>query len=809
MNSLRHWLVAFAALAVVTSQPDSPSSPDADTEFPTSLPTLIPTHLPTLTPTYYPTFTRRPTLVPSVTSSPSVTFDPTPPPTHSPTSKPTPYPTASHAPTATGAPTYPTPPPTHLPTTWEPTTVPTLSPTTELTMFGQQFAIGVSFIMVIVAYAVYSLNKPSELASRGLDYKMFRIREFKIEKRWACKFCGFVRNRASGPDCRQCGTNQLGEQEILPVHTSRGVITDRWTIRTPLVSNSHTKHEKENVFSMSNNISIAKTNHSEKSNLKNNMKNNRNAHSHHNSTLPHCSSSFITSGRSINTSVGKSEGQRLIIWERPNWPFSKGGSSGGVSGDVHDFVGDFSRLSELPVALALSELGFLVTEKGLSGATINTHQMDEDDDEGGGGGRKKKSLWGKIKKLSTPKMSSAIKKDGSGTLEWVVAQGGVAESEISINLKDIAAGMGMKHDIAEDGTSTGNSSGKGGGERYFDNHTSSKHAGHHESHLQTSVNLYDDALSMRKCFYPEKVAWFYEQVGKLRDLAISEHIPIEYATTYPSSVLRDSYALLNKVTPQQVLASAYKVQLIAGHSHSRSVEVDGEVEEKWLQALFSQFVDPSCDVLIPSDSGALELSSPISLDAKTDVGRLSMFSALGRAIAMALVRRVFVGFRISPNICKLLVGEPISFFDLLHSDQALFQDLLRLMMMPDDAVKALHLMMPDTTTEGGTLGTSKVEDDSTSTSTSSRNGSRDGVHWPGRGSSIGTAIDHNNRLEYVFRKTEYQIFGRTQQEFTALRQSLYEVIPASLLQVFDYREFSMLLNGYHKADSEESFTVSV
>jgi hypothetical protein len=47
------------------------------------------------------------------------------------------------------------------------------------------------------------------------------------------------------------------------------------------------------------------------------------------------------------------------------------------------------------------------------------------------------------------------------------------------------------------------------------------------------------------------------------------------------------------------------------------------------------------------------------------------------------------------------VGEPVTFLDLLHSDQSMFQDLLRLMMMHPESVANLNLSMPGTTTEGG------------------------------------------------------------------------------------------------------------
>jgi hypothetical protein len=77
--------------------------------------------------------------------------------------------------------------------------------------------------------------------------------------------------------------------------------------------------------------------------------------------------------------------------------------------------------------------------------------------------------------------------------------------------------------------------------------------------------------------------------------------------------------------------------------------------------------------------------------------------------------------------------------DLLHSNQELFQDLLKLMMLPPDAVTRLRLTLPGTsaTAAGG-----------------------DAASWDGRGQKQGTLVTVENRLEYLYRKVEGALFGR-------------------------------------------------
>ena len=120
-----------------------------------------------------------------------------------------PLPTLSSAPTVTRS-VAPTDLPTAEPTTAtkNPTFYPTLSPTKVETMIFQRLAIGASFLAVIIAYIFHSNTKQSALASRGLDGSLYKVREFRIEKRWGCQFCGYAKNVASSSICMQCGTNQ-------------------------------------------------------------------------------------------------------------------------------------------------------------------------------------------------------------------------------------------------------------------------------------------------------------------------------------------------------------------------------------------------------------------------------------------------------------------------------------------------------------------------------------------------------------------------------------------------------------------------
>jgi len=353
-----------------------------------------------------------------VSSAPTTSLAPTWSPTRLPSLAPTHLPSTTLAPTYTTAPTMPTLSPSATPTTAEPTQTPTLAPTTELVMFSQRLAIGVSFILIVIAYAIHSITKPSELGQRGLDHRLYRIRDYRVEKRWGCRYCGYTRNVASSAECMQCGTNQLGEAEILPAHTARGFAAEQWSVRSMALGESTSSSKKNNgsnhgSSSSSSSSSVGSEGSGEKGKATMKAK-----------PTPKVATTVSKVRLAVYGEVEQAaEVQRLVVWLRPDWPYtlshhahhhhaatpdqphsssSGGGSSTGVSGQseelahVHQhqqqhqgrhrspvvcagsgqsvsFAGAKNTDagdSEMPTALALAELGFLVAERGRSGADL-------------------------------------------------------------------------------------------------------------------------------------------------------------------------------------------------------------------------------------------------------------------------------------------------------------------------------------------------------------------------------------------------------------------------------------------------------
>jgi hypothetical protein len=135
---------------------------------------------------------------------------------------------------------------------------------------------------------------------------------------------------------------------------------------------------------------------------------------------------------------------------------------------------------------------------------------------------------------------------------------------------------------------------------------------------------------------------------------------------------------------------------------------------------------------------------------------------------MAIISRTFVSAKFSPALSKLILGKPCHFLDLLNSNQKLFQDLLKVMLLPSDAVSNLGVRMPGTSAPAEGENVFLTEEGNLQKS------------WNGRYARRGAFVDVHNRIEYVYRKTEHQLFGRFKPQVGWLVGWLLVVLSPSL-----------------------------
>uniref|UniRef100_A0AAV1T6S6 HECT-type E3 ubiquitin transferase n=1 Tax=Peronospora matthiolae TaxID=2874970 RepID=A0AAV1T6S6_9STRA len=146
---------------------------------------------------------------------------------------------------------------------------------------------------------------------------------------------------------------------------------------------------------------------------------------------------------------------------------------------------------------------------------------------------------------------------------------------------------------------------------------------------------------------------------------------------------------------------------------------------------------------------------------------LLYFKFAGRLLGKAVLDGLILEVGISLPLLKHLLGVPITFSDLEFLDEELYKHLS--WVRDNDHVDALCVTFSIQTPSGETVELK-----------------------PG-GSNID--VTDENKIDYLSLVLRYRMLDSVAGQLTALLKGLYEVIPKSLLTIFDYQELDFYLSG--------------
>ncbi|RLN88158.1 hypothetical protein BBJ28_00009067 [Nothophytophthora sp. Chile5] len=150
---------------------------------------------------------------------------------------------------------------------------------------------------------------------------------------------------------------------------------------------------------------------------------------------------------------------------------------------------------------------------------------------------------------------------------------------------------------------------------------------------------------------------------------------------------------------------------------------------------------------------------------------LHCFQFVGRLLAKCLLEGQLITVHLALPLLKHLLGVPISFSDLEFLDAELHRHALWL--RENDGAEDLSLdFTVQHQREDGTIVTVELK--------------------PG-GKDL--PVTDANKEEYLTLLLKHKMFGGVREQLEALLRGLYDVLPRSLLAVFDYQELELLLCG--------------
>jgi len=159
---------------------------------------------------------------------------------------------------------------------------------------------------------------------------------------------------------------------------------------------------------------------------------------------------------------------------------------------------------------------------------------------------------------------------------------------------------------------------------------------------------------------------------------------------------------------------------------------------------------------------------------------LVYFRFLGRVLGRALFGGYFVKGHMVQFMYKHILGWPVTFGDLESVDSELYSNLKGLMEMPEDEVEYIGY---DFTVTEEVLGEKKV------------------VELVEDGANID--LTGENRAEYLEAYFKYVMLGRIKLQLTELLLGFYDVVPETLLTVFDFQELELALCGMPQIDMDD------
>ena len=155
---------------------------------------------------------------------------------------------------------------------------------------------------------------------------------------------------------------------------------------------------------------------------------------------------------------------------------------------------------------------------------------------------------------------------------------------------------------------------------------------------------------------------------------------------------------------------------------------------------------------------------------------LKCFEFIGRLVAKCLLEGQLLTVHFSLPLLKHILGVPISFSDLEFLDQEVYKNTIWI--RDNTGVEALILDFTVQSQDAKGVVTT--------------------VELKPNGADI--PVTDENKHEYLRLLLKYKMFISCAEQITALLRGLYDVLPRTLLAVFDYQELELLLCGVPNID---------
>ncbi|KAL3674450.1 hypothetical protein V7S43_000400 [Phytophthora oleae] len=260
----------------------------------------------------------------------------------------------------------------------------------------------------------------------------------------------------------------------------------------------------------------------------------------------------------------------------------------------------------------------------------------------------------------------------------------------------------------------------------------------------------------------EKKRWFLQQIT---NLAVPYTESMFKVDVRRSAILDDS---LPQLAGAEVDKSRMQEHLNIGFIGEPALDAGGVLRE-WFGLVCKELFSAERGLFVTThaEDSSYWINSESAKCVPEGQDHLQYFTFAGRLLGKAMLDGLVLEVSMSLPLLKHLLGVPITFSDLEFLDEELFKHLC--WVRDNDHVDALCVTFSIQTPSGNTVELK-----------------------PG-GENID--VTDENKMEYLSLVLRYRMLDSVADQLTALLKGLYEVVPKSLLTIFDYQELDFYLCG--------------
>lgn len=278
------------------------------------------------------------------------------------------------------------------------------------------------------------------------------------------------------------------------------------------------------------------------------------------------------------------------------------------------------------------------------------------------------------------------------------------------------------------------------------------------------------ASAHQRSTFDEKAKWFQE--------ICAERLRVKWSDGHVRIVVRRTHLLHDSLEAVMSL-SRTDLNKIWRFEFMDEMGIDaGGLAREWYQLVTEDIFNPDMGLWLPTVSNQMAMRINPSSEISCPEDHLIYFRFLGRVMGKALFDGHLVSGHMVRHMYKHLVGWPIMFEDLELPDEKFYNSLMKLL-----DVENLEDLCFDFTYTENEVGENRV------------------VELIKGGADI--IVTNDNLPEFLEANLKYHMMDRVKPQLTELLLGFFDVIPESLLTIFDFQELELLMCGLPVIDIDD------